>query len=283
MVEEDSVKNGVQEYTCLSGWIDWSHAVPDRMDLTNLWAQFPHSVRKGQEPLRLCPLPGKKGYQIGYDASLSLNWKVKAGMKVLGLPTVFRYEVKDFGFDEEKYKRTALHIYQKGCEYVERVQLLMESMHHSSFSYEDLASNLLAFYMHVEGWNREAAMRRCGGWLDLSLAKEISLAVHEAMEKDPRLNQETLKASGWDKAYLFNDLCGAAQPYKKRGWTLLPPELRKIEPLQCRPSGGSVHKTARAGEEIDQGRSPSARRLSKQTITTGPGGGRGRRPGPVKV
>lgn len=282
MVDKDSVSKGQHEYTCLCGWIDWSHATPDREDLVDLWSQLPHVVKKNQKPLRLRPVANKTAYFVSLDTSLSLIGTKRRAIRsgVLG-HTTFHFQVPNRGANEYWYRRYALYIYQQGCEHLEHLQVTTEARHHSVYSFEDLVSNLLAFYGHVYSWNREDAIRRCGGWTDKKLALKNSLDVVAAMEAEKGLWQEELKSFSWDKAFLFNDLCGACQPYQRRGFLSLPERLRSITPLQCRALGSSLSpRDARRGFD-PAGDSPGTRRFARQGASTGRGRGVGRAPGPV--
>jgi hypothetical protein len=229
-----SDKNGRMkaEYTCDCGWIDWNHAVADRQDLVRIWSQLPHAPRAGLRTSTLVRVPMRKIHYFKVSFDIDQSWRQKLVSLGIGAKTRFTFYVLDKGTGAAAwpfYKQAALHIYMMGCCVTESIQLFnFDWKHKSGFSMEDLASNLLAFYMHVEGLSREDIVRKSGGWVDARTAKQKSLAVFEAMERNHRTQP---KGFQWFQASLFNDLVPLRPADKRSGWHSMPQAFQGIKPI----------------------------------------------------
>lgn len=139
------------EYTIDCGWVDWSHAGPDRADIKTIWADLPPNNKKKKPDVQLRNM--LTGEEYGY-------WVVKVpqldGTDIKDGATR-HYWVRHFQ-DIKFYKRAALTLYEISCAAVETSQdnKLLDVVGKSGWSTEDLLSNLLAFYGHVEGLNSVA-------------------------------------------------------------------------------------------------------------------------------
>lgn len=219
------------EYTCKSGWIDWEHAVSDRPDLEAIWSQLPHVQKKGQKRLALKKIKIGKYSYYEVEFEIDQNWKQRAFSRIMQLPTHCKFYVLDAGLGNEAYyKQAALGMFIFGCNLTETIQLsFLDSRHKSGFSMEDLVSDLLAFYMHVEGMSKADIVRKSGGWIDPQIAQSYSLEIFNEMQK--RGLDQPKSFNKWFYAYLFNDI-KAVDPLDRRGnWHHMPAEFLKIAPL----------------------------------------------------
>jgi hypothetical protein len=283
MINEDGVKDGTYEYTTKCGWIDWKHATPDRPDLPDFWSQFPHMIKKGQKPLNLHPLRSG-GYLVYYRPDLGY---LKHKMPEIR-HKMFVYKIPNWGplfnFDENKYKGAALYIYKKGCEFTEKMQgksSILGKMA-TEYSFEDLVSNLIAFYMYIEGWSEGTLRSIAGGFSDKKYRETVSLQVVRNYTKmygrnikklgkyGQMLSQMNLRASGWDKAFLFNNFCEGSYD-KKFGWHSLPKELQTIKDIPVQET------SAQSKKAMMDNISPFLQRFASEST----GRGWGRRPGKI--
>ena len=253
MFTRSHVQSGEAEYTTQCGWIDWGHAWPLREDVVNIWAQLPHRRVAGQPALRLRPVADGHGFQV---TNVAL---VDTALRRLISPSrrTFSYVVPSLGdpahvtpAQEDFYRGAALWIYKQGCQRAEQLQQVYGGRHVnvSYFAFEDLVSNLLAFYGYVMGWangsteavreaNGKLQIRlRAGGLGTQSLRRQMSLAVWQAMGTTERIwRQLTRRATNWTQCYLFNDLVPRrfGPPSRQRGWTELPAIFRSIRDVRC--------------------------------------------------
>jgi RHS repeat-associated protein len=142
LAREDQIDNTKYPltYSCNCGWIDWGHARTDGPEsllyrVTTPWGQL---SRQG------------RGHHVIYGQ--------QAGRDILGLS--FRKGVTADYFVAEnrshaEYESIALGIFKEVSEAFERSQddLVQEGLGHSSFSEEDLVSNLIGFYRAVKGYS----------------------------------------------------------------------------------------------------------------------------------
>lgn len=257
MIELDHVTNGRAEYTFKCGWIDWSHAggnpnggdAQTRDDIRLLWDQFDRA-----------PLRPDGGFVVSHepdvDSYTSRCYPLQRRETSEGYDTVgsrWRYFVRH-SMDRERYKRVAFDIYRRGCMFAERLQqvCLLNAVSGSAYSFEDLVSNLLAFYRHLEHWNKPRILDVCGALQRDPDRISVSARVHAAMEKF-RVDQRTLRASNWSQAYLLNDLAvpelkGSpvhGGPYLlQRMWVALPPQMQRLRPPPPQEHWYWVHPNA---------------------------------------
>jgi hypothetical protein len=137
-------------------------------------------------------------------------------------------------------KRAALTMFQFGSEIAEEAQIT-----ESSWSYEDLVSNLMAFYMHVNVLDQTDILIKANGWANRDLAFAHANLVFEAM-KERYGESVSLRKRGlypdfkettkglddrWSRAYLFNHLVDIPNADKRWGWEYIPDFFRQVKPL----------------------------------------------------
>lgn len=219
------------EYTCKCGWIDWEHAVSGRSDIEDIWSQLPHLQKKGQKPIALKKV--KVGKYPYYEVMFEIdqNWKQRAVSRVARLPTKPTFYVLDKGVGNEAYyKQTALGMFIYGCNLTELIQLTVLLDHNKTgFSMEDLASDLLSFYMHVEGMSKEDIVRYSGGWIEPQVAQNKSLEIFNEIERRSLAQPKSLNK--WLQAYLFNDVKTVDPADRRGGWHYMAAEFLKVRPL----------------------------------------------------
>jgi RHS repeat-associated protein len=142
----DDKKNPLT-YSCNCGWIDWGHARPD--GATDLW----NNVNgRGQQSLR------GGGHRVIFSET--------AGITISGVPirkgVVGDYFVKN-NLSLSDREAVALGIFKEVSEAFEASQggFIQNWVMHSSFSEEDLVSNLIGFYIAVKGYSRSDVESWC--------------------------------------------------------------------------------------------------------------------------
>lgn len=147
------------EYSCRCGWIDWDHARADRPDALHIRSQFPHPPMAGGLTLgQIRWLP---------DQGMGRTFRVSLPRELL-LESANRY-VRDYARETHKYFEIALAIYLEVCRAQENLQALGDragaATHipsgNSGYSFEDMTSNVLAFYQTMMGHSREQIRRLC--------------------------------------------------------------------------------------------------------------------------
>ena len=231
-LNRELIENRKMEYTLSGGWIDWHHAVRDRSDVQKLWAQFPHKYRR---PMQL-PVKTSVFTDVNRKKYLNVVYQLDAHglFKSICGQTSMVFTVPYPNSDTECLQY-ALYIFQQGNNEFEKQQMAnYDFRHHSGFSFEDLFSDLLTFYMHVFGWNRSEVVRLCRGWQSQTIAKEKSLALYDKISE----NQRSIKTGPfkWNKVYLFNNLIEGAND-KKCGWHNVPSAFSSVSPTYCFCSG----------------------------------------------
>jgi hypothetical protein len=209
MIELSSVQKGGHVYSCKCGWIDTAHADGDRRDV-NVWKQFPGS---GGTPKRS---PGRRGWLIEYIPAKGIISQTR-------LPLNFSqwWFVRDLAGGKDAFLRVALRLYQLGNEKMEELQGgSLDNIKHSSFSFEDLPSNTIAWYRGVLGISWEDVVKECqvlGKDDSVKLAKAINV------ENDLRKNHD------WTKALFFNDKCDKCND-NASGFQPLPGKFQTVTP-----------------------------------------------------
>jgi hypothetical protein len=234
LTEQMTPRGRRAEYTRKCGWIDWAHADKDRDDLNKIWSAFdppPRGPNGKIDPDRVSLIRGPNGGLYSYlkvELALEMNWKLRFINEYPKRNFTFFVKVQE-GSGTAFYQRAALSIFLYGCILVEAYQgnLIAEWKAHSSFSMEDMISNLMAFYQLVKGINPETMIEHAGGWIDRNDALKNSTAVFEAMEsKDAP--QPKSKGHVFD-AYLFNDIAGIDD--RRGGWQRIPDYFTSIVPI----------------------------------------------------
>jgi hypothetical protein len=133
-------------YSTYCGWIDWSHAQP------GLMAGLISAVRAASN--RLAATPGASAETITGPAMESAP-----GGLVLSSATPVA-NVKR-ALSEEEVLRVALRIFMEQSERFESAQSWTDWIGQSSFSEEDLPSNLLGFYQAARGFDRQDIETYC--------------------------------------------------------------------------------------------------------------------------
>lgn len=214
------------EYTQKCGWIDWEHAVPGRGDIEAIWRQLPHQLKRGQKALQLNRV--KAGNHSYFEVTFDIDQNMLQRTMCKVLPhcqSRHTYYVLDLGTSNElHYEKAALYIFMVGCLMTETVQYKtpLEWKSQSGFSMEDLVSDLLAFFGHVDAMTRETIIKESGGWVDPNVAQQKSLQLFTAITSKGRQAPKAIVGTVpiWFKAYLYNDLIDGGD--KRTGWHLLP-------------------------------------------------------------
>lgn len=219
-ISSDSVKKGEHIYSCKCGWIDKAHASMDvslpesdiRLDVTEIWKQFPAEGRSGTRS------PGGRGFLVKYIPAVGI---VSSNLLPLDFPK--NWFVRDMAGSLDAYRQICLRLYQLGNERMEQIQAAFDFIKHSSFSFEDLPSNTIAWYRGVLGMNYAAVNQAC---------QTVSQADSEALAVATNIDKNLTKNHSWTKALLFNDKCEACrkQGQSTSGFTDLPSEFLKVPP-----------------------------------------------------
>jgi RHS repeat-associated protein len=141
------IRDGDLAYSCNCGWLDLGHMSP--RGARKLWSD----VQSGNGTQSLT----KQGFYVRYSQ--------EAGIKPLGIPIMkgvyAEYFVKyNLSLSEKEY--VALSIFKEISEAFESSQDgLQDEIMHSSFSEEDLVSNLIGFYMAVKGYSGADVRKWC--------------------------------------------------------------------------------------------------------------------------
>jgi hypothetical protein len=151
------------DYSCHCGWIDWTHATPGAVNRTKegflLW-DYTIGVpsNKGSAPSNTT-----KGFLVTYGQTMYPDFAPWFRGGIVG-----EYFVK-YNLLSHEQKAVALGIFKEVSEGFERDA---QGLISSSFSVEDLPSNLIAFYMAVKGYSRPRIENECGV-VSNCLAKQV--------------------------------------------------------------------------------------------------------------
>lgn len=194
MITLKHVQSGSHQYSCRCGWIDKDHASMDdagpeddiRLDVIANWKQFPTQPNARRSP-------DGTGWLINYKQPVGIMSNVAA----FTFPT--GWYIKDLPRGAEAYRAVALRLYQLANDHLEQLQGgPSEPIRHSSFSYEDLSSNMIAWYRGVLGYTRARVNDICQ-----TISKEQSVELARAIGIDNILD----KNREWGKTLLFSDKC----------------------------------------------------------------------------
>ena len=157
-----------------------------RLDVIANWKQFPTQPNARRSP-------GGTGWLINYRQPVGIMSNVAA----FTFPT--GWYIKDLPRGAEAYRGVALRLYQLANDHLEQLQGgPSEPIRHSSFSYEDLSSNMIAWYRGALGYTRARVNDICQ-----TISKEQSVELATAIGIDNILD----KNREWGKTLLFSDKC----------------------------------------------------------------------------
>ena len=237
------------EYTRHCGWIDWSHATPDKEDLNSIWSGLPPG---GGRRLETRVMRDKRGNCYDYflvsvepdtdaltriklEEYLFLVRKVDSSNQVIRQKFTsndgYSTQVKEIEYSDVDwhYRCVALALYMfvsNKAEAAQRDSWIIEKKSKSGWSIEDLVSDLLAFYQKVDGISKEAVIAMAGGWANRDEAETASRRVLASNRPQPRTN-----AKNWFRAHLYNDCLGdLANGDLRHGWHDLPTAFTRIKP-----------------------------------------------------
>jgi hypothetical protein len=235
MIADINEKTGPQghqidryDYSCRCGWIDWGHAGADRPDLVQIRKQFPNPPIAGGTPLQRMRFQtttqGKRVFEVRLQPGQvgGLGWPSPLAIRER------RWTVEDCSGDRQRYLRKALSIFLEGCRVTELRQL--QAFGQSGFSFEDMTSNLLAFYQALGGIRQEEIRRICK-----VVSRQESEALFNRMTdaQRSRTNVDPYQPILWHNRREFQDCCPSC-----RGVSLeFPRELTVFRghPLELRP------------------------------------------------
>lgn len=170
MTSRADIETGRLRYTCNCGWVDWGHASPG--GARRLWNQLQSesgSLEHMFEGVEL-QLNGHPAFFVWYAQSM--------GVAGRALATSARQFVVRKSLSVRQRKAVALAIFQ-------RVSMEFETMQGrfpwgvvsgpSSFSLEDLISNMIGFYRAVENYSEAQAKQWC-----VEVSRDASYDVYDA-------------------------------------------------------------------------------------------------------
>jgi RHS repeat-associated protein len=187
------------EYSCNCGWIDWNHAKPQAIG--NLWKNLS------------MPFNERRSFLAGIGME-------GLGGKFFGIVKAYRV---DANLTEEERIRVALAIWMELSRLYEDGQW----PHPSSYSAEDLPSNIIAFHMAVYNLDEKAIREKCkvvpGG---------VSDKLYEALGGKGPKNKEFKPVDHNEKVRQLSHCCkepmewpfGDLKPAEK-GWERVDPPL----------------------------------------------------------
>lgn len=217
------------EDTIHCGWIDWSHAGPDREDLKTILSDLPPQNGRSKPTTIVRDL--KTNQEAAY-------WRVR-GPLLYGnsIGHTQTWYVRDVGSNNLKhYKRAALTLYEISCGAVEQKQSERtgDSIGNTGWSMEDLVSNLMAFYGYVEKLSRKDIITICGGWPDPAEAAKNSAEIYEILDDDDTVwgdiypkghdfGQPSARWKTFRQAYLYNlKIPNRITTDRREGWHSVP-------------------------------------------------------------
>lgn len=152
-------------YTCCCGWIDWGHALPGSALALKAQIDTERSAWPGLDGQQVF-LDGQPAYIIWYGQEMGAGpIRVSAA----------RHWIVRKGLTRNQRDSVALAIFRHASQEFEQLQgtgVLSIISGHSSFSPEDLVSNLLGFYRAFRG-KSEAEMRQLCGEVSAAESERI--------------------------------------------------------------------------------------------------------------
>ncbi len=142
-------------YTCRCGWVDWGHALPGGALALKKQLDSERSGWSGLDRMNI-RLNGRPAYVIVYGQSMG-----PAPIKV----STERHWIVAKGLSDWQREEVGLGIYMSGSQTFEKMQgsfPFVIASGNSSFSAEDLVSNLIGFYAAFRNVSQNELRRICG-------------------------------------------------------------------------------------------------------------------------
>jgi len=283
------------EYTRKCGWIDWAHATPDRDDLKSIWAALGDKPLLADGSLDTSRIALIRTADDGLHSYIRVKFKLEMSFKQrLGsrFPKQHytAYVKTHPQHNRAYYQKAALSLYLYACGKVEYHQStpILEWKSASSFSMEDMISNLMAFHQLTYSLSADTMITEAGGWVNRDDALNNSQYVFDAMVKKGA-PQPRSSFKEWYKAYLFNDV--AEIDDRRGGWHIVPEFFQLSQPIPFHENDPPGSPIGIEWTEYDASasliRQPGLQQdgylahLRGQRALTGPAGGAGRKPGPL--
>jgi RHS repeat-associated protein len=185
LARREHIRQGRLSYTCNCGWIDWGHA--NAGNAKGLWKRMRDTSNYSRT---------KQGYGVTFGM-----W---AGIKKWGVGVQkgvsYTYFVK-YNLSTPELESVALGIFKEVSERFEESQGgLQNKIMHSSFSEEDLPSNLIGFYKALRGYTNDDVKRWCKplSVQEAELIWDRANGMYQRRNWDPRIHD-------WGKRY--GDCC----------------------------------------------------------------------------
>jgi RHS repeat-associated protein len=146
LARRQQIREGTLSYSCNCGWIDWGHA--NSTNAAELWKRLHNTSNYSLT---------KQGYSVAFG--------MEAGIKKFGVGISkgvnYTYFVK-YNLSTSDLESVGLGIFKEVSERFETSQGgLQDRIMHSSFSEEDLVSNLIGFYKAVRGYSNDDVKKWC--------------------------------------------------------------------------------------------------------------------------
>lgn len=216
-----SIIDGTHSYSCNCGWIDWGHASPGTAK----------SILKG---VYVDPMPVNSNYKV-------LRVSMTAGnIPFIGGLGVTRYAVVRTSQSLPDKDRIALGIFMDLSEQFETWQgssipsLFSRRLRHSSFSEEDLASNLIGFYLALhltqpDGSDDEYNEAEMKEWARLTCGV---LGDHESLNIFNEPYAPFMQVRTWENprlksSCLIDGFCGADRSWPSQ-YSSITPEIPMV-------------------------------------------------------
>jgi len=156
------VKDGTYEYSCNCGWLDWSHIGRGNALKTSTAMNIYQKVQAASTIVTVRFLFWQYRAFAGPN---SFRVMMQEGNRFIQMAPAFGLVLVESGLDTRQQKEVALGIFKELSWKFEKEQgnwlhnLIGKGS--SSFSEEDLPSNIISFYMAVEGYSEEQIRTWC--------------------------------------------------------------------------------------------------------------------------
>lgn len=216
-----SIIDGTHSYSCNCGWIDWGHASPGTAK----------SILKG---VYVDPMPVNSNYKV-------LRVSMTAGnIPFIGGLGVTRYAVVRTSQSLPDKQRIALGIFMDLSEQFETWQgnsipsMFSSRLRQSSFSEEDLASNLMSFYLALHLTEPDGSDRK----YDVTQMKEWARSTCGVLDRDESLGifnepyAPFMQVRTWENprlksSCLIDGFCGTDRSWPSQ-YSSITPEISMI-------------------------------------------------------
>jgi RHS repeat-associated protein len=145
LARRSQIAGGGLTYSCNCGWIDWGHANPTAAN--SLWKDITNGGTQSTSG---------KGFHLSFSETAGIPMPHFGGY-IIDFPTEGSYFVRH-NLSVKQKESVALAIFQEVSVRFESGQRgmlgIQDKIMHSSFSEEDLVSNLIGFYRAVKGYAR---------------------------------------------------------------------------------------------------------------------------------